>query len=207
MYSPPSFLPSFLAPFLCRGYELTSLINRFIETHSKTITNAIALILSIGGWFLWNIILSSLYNPENKIYYVRDTFLRGFGASWSWWLCLVLILLAVLVFELSVKSGMAAWWTSDEHVFQALEKDAGVKRRFEEAAAGELQQGWDREKGNGGDGVVEVNEVEKEKEERRREGEIKDLIRNRVEDVGTGPQNGGDVNRILSRGYGDVKTA
>jgi hypothetical protein len=55
--------------------------------------------------------------------------------------------------------------------------------------------------------VVEVNEVEKEKEERRREGEIKDLIRNRVEDVGTGPQNGGDVNRILSRGYGDVKTA
>ena len=57
--------------------------HRFIETHSKTATNAIALILSIGGWFLWNIILSSLYNPENKIYYVRDTFLRGFGASVS----------------------------------------------------------------------------------------------------------------------------
>ena len=182
--------------------------HRFIETQSKTATNAIALILSIGGWFLWNIILSSLYNPENKIYYVRDTFLRGFGASWSWWLALVLILLSVMVFELAVKSGVAAWWTSDEDVFQALEKDPGVKRRFEEAAAGELQQGWDREKGKDGKVGSEagLSEVEREKEERRREGEIKDLIRNRVEDVGAGPQDGGDVNRILSRGFGDVKT-
>ncbi|CAN9304202.1 unnamed protein product [Alternaria alternata] len=187
---------------------LIALKMQFIETHSKTATNAIALILSIGGWFLWNIILSSLYNPENKIYYVRDTFLRGFGASWSWWLALVLILLSVMVFELAIKSGMAAWWTSDEDVFQALEKDPGVKRRFEEAAAGELQQGWDREKGKGAKVGSEagLSEVERENEERRREREIKDLIRNRVEDVGAGPQDGGDVNRILSRGFGDVKT-
>ncbi|KAL1798035.1 hypothetical protein ACET3X_004641 [Alternaria dauci] len=190
---------------------LIALKMQFIETHSKTITNAIALVLSIGGWFLWNIILSSTYNPENKIYYVRDTFLRGFGASWAWWLALVLILLAVMVFELAVKSGVAAWWTTDEHVFQALEKDPGVKRRFEEAAAGELQQGWDREKGKGKAGSgVGLSEVERETEERRREGEMADLIRNRVEDgggAGAGLREGGDVNRILSRGFGDVKTA
>jgi phospholipid-translocating ATPase len=198
--------------------------HRFIETHTKTLTNGIALFLSIGGWFLWNIILSSVYNPSSKIYYVRDTFLRGFGTSWSWWLCLILILLAVLVFELAVKSARAAWWTTDTHVFQALERDPAVKRRFEEASAGELQQGWDRAKGGskdgGGDGgggaagldgvdmsVRGQDESEKEKEERRRESEIKDLIRNRVEVVGTeGPQDGGEVNRILSRGFGDVKT-
>ena len=192
--------------------------NRFIETHTKTLTNALALLLSIGGWFLWNIILSSVYNPSNKIYYVRDTFLRGFGSSWSWWLCLVLILLAVIVFELAVKSGASAWWTSDTHVFQALERDPGVKRRFEEASAGDLQMGWDRKGGRSskdgggvglGGGVVRMGgqeESEKEREERRREGEIKDLIRNRVEVVGQeGVQDGGDVNRILSRGFGDVK--
>lgn len=116
----------------------------------------------------------------------------------------MLILLSVMVFELAVKSGMAAWWTSDEDVFQALEKDPGVKRRFEEAAAGELQQGWDREKGKSAKVGSEVGLSEDE--ERRREGEIKDLIRNRVEDGGAGVQDGGDVNRILSRGFGDVKT-
>ncbi|KAH6876262.1 hypothetical protein BKA58DRAFT_138213 [Alternaria rosae] len=196
---------------------LIALKMQFIETHTKTLTNALALFLSIGGWFLWNIILSSVYNPTNQIYYVRNTFLRGFGSSWSWWLCLVLILLAVIVFELAVKSGAAAWWTSDTHVFQALERDPDVKRRFEEASAGELQQGWDRKgsqsRGEGmglGGGEIRVGgqeESEKEREERRREGEIKDLIRNRVEVVGAeGMQDGGDVNRILSRGFGDVKT-
>ena len=75
--------------------------------------------------------------------------------------------------------------------------------------------GWDRKGGVGdgvgggmGSGVVGVGqeESEKEKEERRREGEIKDLIRNRVEVVGQeGVQDGGDINRILSRGFGDVK--
>ena len=123
----------------------------------------------------------------------------------------MLILLAVIVFELAVKSGASAWWTSDTHVFQALERDPGVKRRFEEASSGELQMGWDRKGSRGSKygGVVRVGgqeENEKEKEERRREGEIKELIRNRVEVVGQeGVQDGGDVNRILSRGFGDVK--
>ncbi|KAF7570293.1 hypothetical protein PtrM4_102950 [Pyrenophora tritici-repentis] len=36
---------------------------------------------------------------------------------------------------------------SDEHVFRVLEKDAGIKRRFEEEAAQELQAGWQRDKG------------------------------------------------------------
>jgi phospholipid-translocating ATPase len=139
----------------------------------------------------------------------------------------VLILLAVFVFELSVKSGKAAWWTTDEHVFQALEKDPLVKRRFEEAAAGELQAGWDRKgskEGSAGEleggrhaetEQVQQREMEREREERRREGEITDLIRNRVDgagdaglqDHGSGGGGGGDVNRILSRGFGDVKTS
>jgi phospholipid-translocating ATPase len=140
-------------------------------------------------------ILSSVYNPSNQIYYVRNTFLRGFGSSLSWWLCLVLILLAVVIFEFAVQSAQAAFFTSDEDVFRALEKDPLVKRRFEEAASEELQNGWDKA-GKG-----------ERTEEQRREGEIKDLLSRRVEtvDVGEGQQGGGDVDRILSRGFGDVK--
>jgi phospholipid-translocating ATPase len=197
---------------------LLTVYNRFIETHSKTITNGIAMFLSVGGWFLWNIILSSLYDPENKIYYVRDTFLRGFGASLSWWLCLILILLAVIVFEMTVQSLLAAYLTTDENVFQALEKDPGVKRRFEEAASGELQAGWDRKTNKEREEEERVKQVVdtiKQMEEERREGEIKDLLRNRVKAVGgdESPEragmgaetNHGDVNRILSRGYGEVR--
>jgi phospholipid-translocating ATPase len=191
----------------------TSLIwtDRFIETHSKTLTNAIALLLSIGGWFLWNIILSSLYKPDSKIYYVRDTFLHSFGSSLSWWLCLVLILLAVLVLEFAVQSLLGAYLITDEHVFQVLEKDPAVKRRFEEAAAGELQQGWDRKTNKSRDEQMKVEEVVeglREKEEERREGEIKDLLRNRVtavEERHSGVEDGKEINKILSRGYGDVK--
>ena len=155
--------------------------------------------------------MSSLYKPDSKIYYVRDTFLRGFGASLSWWLCLILILLAVLVFEMAMQSLLAAYLTTDENVFQALEKDPLVKRRFEEAAAGELQQGWDRKTNKSRDDEERVREVVEnlqQREEMRREGEIKDLLRNRVTAVESSAEraeDGREINRILSRGYGDVQ--
>lgn len=188
---------------------------RFIETHSKTYTNALAIFLSIGGWFLWNIILSSLYKSPSTIYYVRDTFLRGFGASLTWWLCLIIILLATIVFEVGVQSLRAAYFTTDEDVFQALEKDPAVKRRFEEASAAELQAGWDRRTNREKDEQMKVKEVVQRvqaKEEERREKEVKEILRKRV---GTGEfernegrareEDGGDVDRVLSRGYGDVR--
>ncbi|KAL6709173.1 drs2 neo1 protein [Coniothyrium glycines] len=189
---------------------LISLKMQFIETHSKTMTNAIAIFVSIGGWFLWNIILSSLYNEASTIYYVRDTFLRGFGSSLSWWLCLILILLAVVTFEFTVQSLRAAYFTTDEDFFQALEKDPLVKRRFEEAASGELQQGWDRKTNKERDEQEKVEEVVRKVQEQReaeREGEIRDLIRNRVDGDEAASGDGGEVNRMLSRGFGNVKVA
>jgi phospholipid-translocating ATPase len=129
----------------------------------------------------------------------------------------VLILLAVLVFEMAVQSLLAAYLITDEVVFQALEKDPAVKRRFEEAAAGELQQGWDRKTNKSRDDEERVREVVEDlqqREEQRREGEIKDLLRNRVTAVDPdessperagGVQDGKEINRILSRGYGDVQ--
>lgn len=183
-------------------------------------TNAIAIFVSVGGWFLWNIILSSTYKPSSTIYYVRSTFLRGFGASLTWWLCLLIILSAILVFELATTSLRAVYFTTDEHIFQTLEQDPLVKRRFEEAAAADLQQGWDRKTNKERDQQERVEETVrkvKQREQERREGEIRDLLRNRVEsgadghrgDDGVGPgadSHGAEIHSILSRGYGDVKT-
>ncbi|KAH7067650.1 hypothetical protein BKA63DRAFT_423811, partial [Paraphoma chrysanthemicola] len=197
---------------------LIALKMQFIETHSKTLTNAIAIFLSIGGWFLWNIILSAAYKSPSTIYYVRDTFLRGFGASLTWWLCLIIILLSTIVFEFGVQSLCAAYFTTDEDVFQALEKDPAVKRRFEEASATELQMGWDRKTNREKDQEDKVREVVqkvKEREAERREMEVDELLRKRVATVdfenaeGRGRDvevDGGDINKVLSRGFGDVKT-
>ncbi|KAF1943813.1 phospholipid-translocating P-type ATPase [Clathrospora elynae] len=197
---------------------LIALKMQFLETHSKTITNAIALFLSIGGWFLWNIILSSVYKTSSKIYYVRDAFLHLFGTSLAWWLTLILIILSVLVFEMAVQSLLAAYFTTDENIFQALEKDPAVKRRFEEAASSELQAGWDRKTNKVRDEELKVEEFvedSKQREVQKREGEIKDLLRKRVAAVDgesipereNVAKDGREINRILSQGFGDVRTA
>jgi phospholipid-translocating ATPase len=200
----------------------TDLSNRFIETHNKSLTNAVSLFISIGGWFLWNIILAFQYKPETKIYYVRRSFVSTFGDSLTWWLCTILIVATVLVFEIGVQSVKKSFWPSDEDVFQALEKDPGVKRRFEEAASGELQQGWDRKTNKEKDEEEKIKRVVSElqrNEEDRREGEVKEMLRNRAQEVdssegrpGARPaetsdseRNREDVDLILSKGYGRVR--
>jgi phospholipid-translocating ATPase len=186
---------------------------RFIETHSKTFTNGIAIFCSVGGWFLWNVILSCTYNRWSTIYYVRATFLQGFGASVTWWACLITILLGVLVFELATKALLAAFFPTDEDTFQALEKDPAVKRRLEEAAADELQAGWDRgaaqESSGGGVSPLLPRAQRRLSEEERREEVVKQMLRNRVEvvDPESSPERSGpdEVDRILSQGYGRVR--
>jgi phospholipid-translocating ATPase len=184
--------------------------------------NGIAIFCSVGGWFLWNLILTFTYNPSTKVYYVRDTFISSFGKSGTWWLSLILILTSVLVFEFAVASLRSAFFTTDEDVFQALEQDGSVKRRFEEAASAELQQGWDRKTNRERDQAERVRsvvELLERKEEERREGEVKELLRGRVEreEVDGSPERAGDghgdgaregerdPSRLLERGFGRVR--
>jgi phospholipid-translocating ATPase len=154
---------------------------------------------------------------------VRKSFFLFFGRSLTWWLTLILIVLSVLIFEFGVDALRATFLTSDEDVFMALEKDPGVKRRFEEAAAEELQQGWDRKTNKERDELERVRAVvdglERERAERR-EGEVREILRNRVEGVESGSESkervvidGRDVpgepeenpDRLLEKGFGRVK--
>jgi phospholipid-translocating ATPase len=118
---------------------------QLVEMHNKSITAWIALVLSIGAVFLWNLLLAALY-PYNPIYHVRHEWFKSFGKNPRWWLVLLFIVLAVAVLEFSVTSLRAALFPTDVDVFQELEKDPDVKKRFEEASAMELQQGWLKEK-------------------------------------------------------------
>lgn len=141
---------------------------QFLELHNKSITCAIAMFLSIGGWFLWNLILSALYS-DNKIYDVRDGLLHRFGRNALWWLTLILIISAVWVFEIAVKSLRIAWAPEDVDIFQELEKDEGVRRRLESAAG--LEMGYD----GGTEGNFAVPKRTAEEDERREE-DVRELL-------------------------------
>ena len=141
---------------------------QFLELHNKSITCAVAMFLSIGGWFLWNLILSAVYK-DNKIYDVRDGLLHRFGRNALWWLTLILIIAAVWVFEIAVKSLRIAWAPGDVDIFQELEKDEGVRRGLESAAA--LEMGYD-----GGIGRNWTTEKRTAEEDERREEDVKELL-------------------------------
>jgi phospholipid-translocating ATPase len=110
-----------------------------LEIHNKTILAAIALGLSIGGWFAWNIMLSAVYK-NNVIYNVKSGFLDRFGRNALWWLTLTVIVLSFLLFELAIKALRAAFFPSDVDLFQVFEQDHILRQRFEDSAAPLLQQ-------------------------------------------------------------------
>lgn len=182
-----------------------------LEMHNKSVVIAISGILCVGGWFLWNIALSTFYK-DNIIYDVKGGFLYRFGRSWTWWFTLIVIISAVVVWELSVASFRAAWFTSDVDVFQELEHDLEIKKRFEEAAAMELQQGWDRGK------KKSSLELKREDEEQAaREAQVQEMLENRPEELkdsgnnGESKNKGGklrrslDIQELLSRRFGSIR--
>jgi phospholipid-translocating ATPase len=147
---------------------IISMKMQLVEMHNKSITAFIAVFLSIGAAILWNIILAGIY-PSTAIYYVRHEWFVGFGRNPRWWLVLIFIVLCVAVLEFGIASLRAAWWPSDVDIFQQLERDQEVKKRFEEASAMELQQGWDR--------GTKKSSLEQQREDKE---QIDDVLRERT---------------------------
>lgn len=119
-----------------------------LEVHNKTYLSLAVFIISVGGWFLWNMILSKQYDTKSGdgIYHVRSNFLFHSGHDLAFWVVLLITVVAVLIFEISVSSLRANLFPADVDIFQEYEKDLDIRKRFEEAAASELQQGWDHGK-------------------------------------------------------------
>lgn len=186
-----------------------------LEMHNHSYTTIIACVLSIGGWFLWNIILARTYD-DNVIYYVRNGFLEQFGRNVLWWLVMILSVAAVLLFEIVVRTTKAAWKPTDVEIFQALEKDPDVRRRFEESSAGWLYQGWQREGEKASSHVAGAfgGEAHGNSEQAKREKEVSDLLsRPRMEEceqVVEGEDHSTSIpedraQEMLNRGFGAVK--
>ncbi len=90
----------------------------------------------------------------------------------EWWLTAWSIITAFLVFDLGVSAIRKFVWPSDTDVFQELEKDPVLRRKFEETCRDMLADA------NGGRGSFESDKLreEQDEEERRREDEVRELL-------------------------------
>lgn len=84
---------------------------------------------------------------------------------------LILIVVCTVWLEFGVRSLKAAYFPTDVDVFQDLERDLQIRKRFEEAAAMELQAGWHH-------GTKKSSfELQREEEVQvQRENEVQDLL-------------------------------
>ena len=117
---------------------------QLLEVHNKTYLSLIVIIISVGGWFLWNLILSQRYklSAGKGVYDVPDNFIHHVGHNLLFWVVLLISATSVIMFELTVSTLRAFFFPTDVDIFQEYEQDLDIRKRFEEAAAAELQQGW-----------------------------------------------------------------
>ncbi|KAF2216371.1 hypothetical protein CERZMDRAFT_119890 [Cercospora zeae-maydis SCOH1-5] len=192
-----------------------------IEQRYKSIMAFLAVFLSVGGWFLWNIILGAVYAPSLK-YSVRDGIFSRFGREGMWWLSLIISVVAVSIMEIGIRAVKCAFMPTDVETFQTLEQDLEVRKRFEEASAPWLQQGW-----NHGTKKTSLELQEAAAEQERREMEVEQLlsrprtIETTLEEGFAGPKRTGtepglamiadetrtstEIDEMLSRRFGNVQ--
>jgi len=145
---------------------------QIIEQRNRTYVALIGWVLAVGGWLLWNIILAALYSSStNPEYYVRGAFFSTFGRNLLWWLVLLVTVAACLMFEIGVRALKNALFPTDVEIFQTLEQDLDVRKRFEEASAAWLQAGWHH-------GSKKSSlELQRDAEaQAKREGEVEELL-------------------------------
>ncbi|KAF2762871.1 phospholipid-translocating P-type ATPase [Pseudovirgaria hyperparasitica] len=190
---------------------------QLLETHHKTYMPAISAFCSVGGWFLWNIILAGTYH-NNIIYKVKGAFFDRFGRSLLWWTILLLIIAACTLFEIAVSAARKAYFPDDVDTFQALEQNPAIKRRLEEASANILQASWGYAlEGQDGEAVKRARKIEEEqKAMEEQEREMQELLRTRTADEaqiqpstqqaeGVRPRRHEEVQEMLKRGFGSVR--
>jgi len=144
----------------------------FLEFHNKTFIPALGFFLAVGGWFLWNLLLSALYG-HTITYAVRDGFIHGFGHSLLWWAVVLLIVSTTVLFEIAVSATRKIFWPSDAEVWQVLQMDKGVRARLAGAARVGLDADADADADGDADGE---NDKGREGADVRREGEIQELL-------------------------------
>lgn len=112
-----------------------------VEMHSWSILNYSFFFISFCGWWVWSLLQAGVYKTE-KIYYVKDAILTGFGKQVEWWASLLLVISSLLLLDVGVQALRVVLYPTEEDCFREIQTDSALKTRLEEEAALELQAGW-----------------------------------------------------------------
>lgn len=114
-----------------------------LEMHTKTIITLVGFVISVGGWFLWCIVISTVYSHKNGAYIVRDEFMQNFGRQLMWWATTCIALTTPIILELAVQAVRRVYWPTDQDLMQRIERDEDSMRLLHEFSV-------DQEAGLGG---------------------------------------------------------
>ncbi|KAL1892970.1 drs2 neo1 protein [Sporothrix stenoceras] len=106
-----------------------------LEMHNQTIISAVGLLISVGGWFVWSLLLSGVYGVKSGPYLVHGTFIHNFGRTGIWWVTLILALSVVIAFELILNGVRRTVAPTDLDLMQQIEHDRDVRAVMREHAA------------------------------------------------------------------------
>ncbi|ODQ80800.1 hypothetical protein BABINDRAFT_166381 [Babjeviella inositovora NRRL Y-12698] len=116
---------------------------QLLEMHNRTVYAFGSLIIAIGGWFLWNLIIAGLYKTkESPIFYVAYGLIEEFGRDYTWWAALLVLVVVSVLVDVLLKAAKFAVSPTRVEIFQVLEKDYESRKFFEENAFEEMKQGW-----------------------------------------------------------------
>ena len=92
--------------------------------HSKTIVNLIGFFLSVGGWFLWMLLISVAFHSTVSLYNVYHAFIDNFGRQLIWWVAVGLNVTTLVVVELVFQAVRRVYWPTDQDLMQRIEMEA-----------------------------------------------------------------------------------
>lgn len=117
--------------------------------HTQTVVTLGAFVISVGGWFLWNILLAVIFKGGFGPYLVKDAFLHNFGGTLKWWTAALVTLVAPTLFEIGVAALRRTYFPTDQDRMQVIERYEGVMEIMRDHAAelGEATQPADERPG------------------------------------------------------------
>lgn len=115
---------------------------QLLEMQNKQWLAFASLIISIGGYALWNLLIMMLYRSKDSTIFFVSYGLLIWGQDQSWWAALLALATIPLLFDVLLKVLKFMLKPNDEELFKLFEKDIDLRRFFEQTAYNDLKQGW-----------------------------------------------------------------
>jgi phospholipid-translocating ATPase len=77
---------------------------RILDTYYKTGIVIGSFVITVGGWWVWQVFLAGVYQPGVWPYAVRGGFFTSFGPDPAWWVALIAVLGVLSCMELAYNS-------------------------------------------------------------------------------------------------------